>query len=159
MKKKISLLFFCLLSSIFLLQAEAQQLSEQQEESITNEINAFFQEMLGYAEKLDYEKISSTVDDRHKAGFITNKKYYQKYAALIDDFKTNTGTVSNQEITIKEQKTTVLSDKIVLMTVVGIANVKLNDGRIFSNNFHWSFVYEKIDNEWKVIHSHQSLVN
>lgn len=67
--------------------------------------------------------------------------------------------VNKQDISIKDQKVTVLSDKIALLTVSGVSKANLTDGRVFSSNFHWSFVYEKIANNWKVIHSHQSLKN
>lgn len=115
-----------------------------------------FQKMLVLAEKLEFNKLSSGVNDTREAGFITNEKYYARYSSLIEDVKTNAQGISKQDISIKEKKITVLSDKIVLMTASGVAKAKLDDGREIAADFHWSFVYEKIDNDWKVIYSHQS---
>ena len=159
MKKLIPLLVIYLLLNLNVQPIAAQKLSDELIGTLKNEVDSFFYEMIDYAEKLDYDKLSSAVDDRYHAGFISNKKYYSSYSDLFNELKPNLVGVSKQVITIKEKKTTVLSDYIALMTVAGVANVILNDDRTFSNNFHWSFLYEKIDGNWKVIHSHQSLVN
>ena len=140
----------------FMIQSVAQTLSKQQVVQITNQVDSVFQEMLILAEKLEYDKLSSGVDDTREAGFISNRKYYPHYASMIDELKPSAQGVSHQDISINQKKITVLSDKIVLMTTSGISNAYLNDGREITVNFHWSFVYEKIDNNWKVIHSHQS---
>jgi hypothetical protein len=71
--------------------------------------------------------------------------------------KLNAQGVGQQDISIKEKKITVLSNKIVLMTVSGVSMANLPDGREITVNFQWSFVFEKINNSWKVIHSHQSI--
>lgn len=137
---------------------EGQSLSEKQSEQIEKHIDSVFQKMVTFAEKLDFDAISSGVDDSHGAGFITNNRYYLRYDSLVSDTKSNAQGISKQAISITDKKTTVLSGKIVLMTVSGVAKAYINDGREISVNFHWSFVYEKIGNCWKVIHSHQSIV-
>ena len=158
MKKVIIILISFLLSFAFTIHLEAQSLTEQQAKLLKNEVDAIFQEMLISAEKLDYDKLSTGVDDKHRAGFITNGKYYSQYSLLIDEMKLNAQGVGQQDISIKEKKITVLSDKIVLMTVSGVSMADLPDGREITVNFHWSIVFEKIKNSWKVIHSHQSSV-
>ncbi|HCE58258.1 MAG TPA: hypothetical protein DER09_10625 [Prolixibacteraceae bacterium] len=150
----ISILF--LLSFGFITQAEGQTLSNRQTEQIKNQVDSMFQKMLVLAEKLEFSKLSTGVNDTREAGFITNGKYYARYSSLIEDVKNNAQGISQQDISIKEKKITVLSDKIVLMTASGVAKAKLDDGREIAADFHWSFVYEKIDNDWKVIYSHQS---
>ncbi|MGE0019619.1 MAG: nuclear transport factor 2 family protein [Draconibacterium sp.] len=150
----ISILF--LLSFGFVTQAEGQTLSNRQTEQIKNQVDSVFQKMIVLAENLEFNKLSSGVHDTREAGFITNGKYYARYSSLIEDVKNNAQGISHQDISIKEKKITVLSDKIVLMTASGVAKANLNDGRVIAADFQWSFVYEKIDNEWKVIYSHQS---
>lgn len=150
----ISILF--LLSVGFITQAMGQTLSDRQTELIKSQVDSMFQKMLVLAEKLEFNKLSSGVNDTREAGFITNGKYYARYSSLIEDVKTNAQGISQQDISIKEKKITVLSDKIVLMTASGVAKAKLDDGREIAADFHWSFVYEKIENDWKVIYSHQS---
>ena len=156
MKQLIIISISFLLSIGFTEQSKGQTLSKRQTELIKNQVDSIFQEMLVFAEKLDFDELSSGVDDTHGAGFITNGKYYSEYSSLIEDVKLNAQGISQQDISIKEKKITVLSKDIVLMTASGVAKANLNDGRELATDFHWSFVYEKIDNKWKVIYSHQS---
>ena len=156
MKKLTVISIFSLLLFGFITQAEGQTLSNQQTERIKNQVDSMFQKMLVFAEKLDFNAISSGVSDKHAAGFIANDKYYARYSSLIEEMKTNTRGISRQDISIREKKITVLSDKIVLLTASGLAKAILDDGREIAADFHWSFVFEKMDNDWKVIFSHQS---
>jgi len=151
MKNRNTFLLTCLLWVSFLVPAKAQQ-----EEAIINEVDANFTQMLAYGETLDYEKLSAGVDDSQQAGFIANGNYYAKYATLISEMKAAAKGVDRQKFSIREKKITPLSDQLALMTVAGSATVYLEDGREFPVSFHWSFVYKKTGDEWKVIHSHQS---
>ena len=150
----ISIIF--LLSYGFITPAKGQTLSNKQTEQIKNQVDSVFQKMVVMAENLEFNKLSSGVNDTHEAGFISNGKYYARYSALIEDVKNNAQGISHQDISVREKKITVLSDKIVLITASGVAKANLSDGRVIAADFHWSFVYEKIDNDWKVIYSHQS---
>lgn len=156
MKKLIIISISFLLSFGLIEQSEGQTLSKRQTELIKDHVDSIFQKMLVFAEKLDFDELSSGVDDTHGAGFITNGKYYSEYSSLIEDVKLNAQGISQQDISIKEKKITVLSKDIVLLTASGVAKAYINDGREIAANFNWSFVYEKIDNKWKVIYSHQS---
>ena len=104
----------------------------------------------------DFNELSLGVEDKHKAGFISNGNFYADYATLIHEVKLNAKGISHQNINVQQKKITVLSDKMVLMTASGSSMARVTDGREFTSNFHWSFVYEKINSEWKVIYSHQS---
>lgn len=157
MNKLLFIFISFLLSFGFTAQSEGQTLSKSQTELIKNQVDSAFQKMVVFAEKLEFNKLSSGVDDTHKAGFITNGKYYADYSSLIEDVKLNAQGISQQDISIKDKNMTVLSDKIVLLTVSGVSVARINDGREISANILWSFVYEKIENNWKVIYSHQSI--
>jgi hypothetical protein len=99
------------------------------------------------------------VDDRYNTGFIINNTYFAKYDSLINILKSNKRIGTKQSITIQNKKITVLTDNIVLFTASGDASVELNTGQSFNVKFFWSFVYEKFNNDWKVIQSHQSQSN
>ena len=159
MKKATAVPLSFLFSCLILMQATAQNLTEAEEMSIRSEVNRIFNDMLIIAEDLDYDGLSSGVDDRYHAGFIANGNYYAHYSSLIADLKPNAQGVRQQDISVGEKKTTVLSDDIVLMTVSGVSRAELVDGREIKASFHWSFVYKKIDNSWKVVFSHQSQAN
>lgn len=154
---KLFLIFISFLLSFgFTAQSEGQTLSKSHTELIKNQVDSIFQKMVVLAEKLDFNELSSGVDDTNKAGFIVNGKYYADYSSLIDDVKLNAQGISQQDISIKEKNITVLSDRIVILTALGVSVARINDGREISANILWSFVYEKINNNWKVIYSHQS---
>lgn len=156
MKKLIFISITFLLSYGLSAQSGGQTLSKSKTELIKNEVDSIFQKMIVFAEKLDFNALSSGVDDTHEAGFITNGKYYSDYISLVNDLKLAAQGISRQAISVNEKKITVLSDRIVLMTASGISKAYITDGRELTINFHWSFVYEKMDNNWKVIYSHQS---
>ena len=115
--------------------------------------------MIKAAEKLDYNKLSTGVDDRYNAGFIVNNIYFSKYDSLANILKANLQNGARQIITIQKEKISVLTDNIALLTASGIADVEINSNQSFSIKFFWSFVFEKFDGDWKVIQSHQSQTN
>ena len=143
----------------FNLQLKGKNLKNQQKSKIEKQVDSTFQRMVKVAENLDYDKISKGVDDKYNAGFIVNNAYFEKYEALINVLKANLQTGTKQRITIQNKKITVLSDSIALLTASGDSNVELNTGQSFNVKFLWSFVFEKSNNDWKVIQSHQSKTN
>lgn len=159
MKKILTIILACFLFLGFSNQSEAQNLTNQQKVKIEKQVDSVFHSMIDAAEKLDYDKLNTGVDDRNNAGFIVNGAYYSEYETLADFLKSNVQDGSRQSITIKTKKITVLTDRIVLLSATGIANVELNSNQSFSSDFLWSFVYEKVNDEWKVIQSHQSQAN
>lgn len=128
-------------------------------QSPAEEVDKVFVQSLKYAESLDYDKISSDVCDKRQAGFMVNGQFYKLYANLITTMKKDAQGIKGQKITIKEKNITALSESLVLLTAHGVAEARLDDGRVFNVGFLWSFVYEKTDKGWKVIHSHQSRAN
>lgn len=156
MKKTLTVSLICFLAIGFSEQSNGQNITSVQKSKIEEQIDSIFHTMIKAAENLDYDKLSAGVDDRYNAGFITNGSYFTKYDSLVNILKTNIQAGARQSISIHKEKITVLSDSIVLITASGDANVVLNSSQSFTARFLWSFVYEKINNEWKVVQSHQS---
>ncbi|HEY4785397.1 MAG TPA: nuclear transport factor 2 family protein [Bacteroidales bacterium] len=159
MKTTLTISFICFLILGFNGQSKGQNLTKLQKSKIEKQVDSIFQTMVKAAENVDYDKISLGVDDRHKAGFIVNNSYFTKYDSLINMLKTNSRSGTKQHIIIQNKKITVLSDNIVLLTASGETNIELATGQSFNIKFLWSFVYEKMNNDWKVIQSHQSRAN
>ena len=136
--------------------SNAQRLSDQKKVLIEQQIDSVFQASVKVAEQIDYNELSKGVDDRHNAGFIVNRSYYPQYKLLIEKLKEIQPEGARQSISVDTKKITVLSEKIALLTASGTAKGELGSGQTFNAGFLWSFVYEKIDNKWKVIQSHQS---
>jgi hypothetical protein len=156
MKTFLIFSFICFLTLAFTAPSKGQSLSNLQQSTIEKQVDSIFLTMVKAAENLDYDQISKGVDDRHHAGFIVNGTYYVKYDSLITILKANLRSGTKQRITLQSKKITVLSDRLVLLTASGDTNVELPAGQSFQAKFTWSFVYEKFNNDWKVIYSHQA---
>ena len=159
MKTTLTILIICILTVGLNGQLKGQNLTNIQKSKIEKQVDSIFLDMVKAAENVDYDKISVGVDDKYNAGFIVNNSYYSKYDSLIGILKANLRSGTKQIITFQNKKITVLSESIVLLTASGNANVELNTGQSFNVKFFWSFVYEKFNNDWKVIQSHQSQAN
>lgn len=159
MKTTIAVFLLCFFIFVFNRQSIGQNLTDLQKATIEKQVDTIFLAMIKAAENLDYDKLSIGVDDRYRAGFIINESYYTKYDSMINNLIANLRSGAKQSITIQNKKITVISDNIVLLTASGNSNVELNTGQSFNVKFLWSFVYEKINNDWKVIQSHQSQAN
>jgi hypothetical protein len=159
MKTIAALFLISFFSPVFNGSLKGQNLSIPNAAAIEKQVDSAFMTMVKIAERLDYDKLSNGVDDRYKAGFLVNDSFYADYVSLMRNFGANVQSGTKQSITIQEKKITVLSDTIVLLSASGYTNVQFNSGGMFTTTFLWSFVYVKFNNDWKVIHSHQSLKN
>jgi hypothetical protein len=159
MKTTLTLSLICILTFGFNERSKAQNLTMPKQLMIEKQVDSIFHSMVKAAENVDYDKISVGVDDRYNAGFLINNSYYTKYDSLISTLKSNLRSGTKQNIKIQNKKITVLSDNIVLLTASGESRIESNTGQPLTIEFLWSFVYEKINNGWKVIQSHQSLAN
>jgi hypothetical protein len=133
-----------------------QNLASKQVTRIEQEIDSAFSIMVKAAENLDAEKLRQGVDDRYQAGFITNGVYYAQFDSLMINFTSRSKGILRQTISLQKKKITVLSGSLALLTASGEASADATDGRKFKAGFLWSFVYARINDQWKVIHSHQS---
>jgi hypothetical protein len=156
MTKTMTMVFMCILASGLADSSYGQKVSDKEQRIIENEIELNFHEMIKEAENLDYDKLNQGVDDRYNAGFIVNGTYFTRYDSLHTVMKSRAQGTTSQSIAILKEKITVLSDHTVLLTAAGNAKIDFSSGQQLNVQFFWSFVYEKIENTWKVIYSHQS---
>ena len=146
-------LLFCLSQNSY-----EQSISNQQKEEIGERVDSIFHCMIKSAENLDFDQLCQGVDDKHSAGFILNGVYFSHFDSLINTLRGLSGSAIRQSITLLNEKVSVLSQNIVVLTAFGISNVEINDGNHKTSKFFWSFVYEKEGPHWKVIQSHQSSI-
>ena len=159
MKTTLTISLICFLLLGINGQSKGQKLTKPQQSKIEKQVDSIFQTMIKAAENVDYDNISLGVDDKYNAGFIVNNSYFTKYDSLISIFKANLRNGTKQSIAIQNKKITVLSENIVLLTASGDSNIELPNGQTLNVKFLWSIVYEKINDDWKVIQSHQSRAN
>ena len=156
MKKSLFSLLFCfLLIGLFNI-SNGQTVISKSNPAVEKEIDAVFNKSLQAAESMDVPKLVSCVDDTQHAGFISNGNYYNNFNDIANILKSREPGSIKQTITVEKKKITVLAENIALVTASGLSKIEVNGGNPFEVNFFWTFVYEKINNEWKVIQSHQS---
>jgi hypothetical protein len=155
MKRFFCSIYLLLIASIVAC-TNAQQLSENQKDKIVKEIESVFQKSIDVGESIDVEAIRAQVDDRLQAGFIDGGIYFDSFAQVMSGFEERVQGIKSQKIEVHKKRITVLSENLALLTASGKSQANLVDGRTFEGKFAWSFVYSKIEGEWKVIHSHMS---
>lgn len=134
----------------------SQDLTNALIEQIENEVSLIFDKSIEAGEELDVEAISNNINDSLKTGFIDNGFYFKSFEELMVGFKSGIQGLEHQKFNVDTKKITVLSKNNVLLTAHGDYSTKVDDGRILTGRFGWTFVYSKIDGKWKVIHSHMS---
>jgi hypothetical protein len=157
--KKISFRFLLLTLALLFLAFNIypeEELTEAEKANIVTEINSLFEMSIKAGESLDIKGITENVDDTLRAGFIDNGIYFSSFDNVMILFMNRIKGIDSQKMFIEDKKTTVLSSKIVLVSASGNSEARLSDGRIINGKFAWSLVYSKINNEWKIIHTHMS---
>ena len=134
----------------------AEGLTSSQKEKISSEISMLFEKSIKAGESFDIDGITGNVNDTLKAGFIDNGLFFNAFDELMTGFKEGIKGFRSQKMNITNKRITILSDNVVLVTASGNYTVTLEDGRTLSGRFAWTFVYSKINDKWKVIHSHMS---
>ena len=134
----------------------SQELSSTTIDKIENEISKIFEKSIKAGEKLDINGISENINDSLKTGFIDNGLYFKSFEDVMVGFKKGISGLEYQKMIIDTKQITVLSENNILLTAHGDYSAKVIDGRILSGKFAWTFVYSKINGDWKVIHSHMS---
>ncbi len=134
----------------------SQELTGSQKAKITAEITTLFEKSIKAGERLDISGITENVSDTLSAGFIDNGLYYQSFAVLMKGFREGIRGLKSQKMEVLDKKITVLSDNAVLLTASGNYSADIEDGRVITGKFAWSFVYSRINSNWKVIHTHMS---
>lgn len=156
MTKTFTLSMIAVLFMGFIEQTNGQNISSQQKAAIEKQVDAVFHQMIKIAENIDYDKLAQGVDDENNAGFIINGGYFTRFDSLVTTLKARSQGATKQTITLQKEKITVLSESIVLLTAFGESKIEISPENVFTIKFYWSFVYEKINNAWKVVQSHQS---
>ena len=134
----------------------SQGLTENQKEKIASEINALFEKNAKAGENIDVKGLTEFVNDTLKAGFIDNGIFLNSFDELMKGQKEAFIGIKSLKYNIFNKKITVLADNAALLTASGNASLALEDGRTITAGFAWTFVYSKVNGNWKIIHTHMS---
>ena len=134
----------------------SQELTQNQKEKIASEIAANFEKNIKVAEIFDIKGLTDCVNDTLKAGFIDNGFFFNSFDEVMKGFKEGIKGLKSQKFSISNKKITVLANNAALLIASGNFSVALEDGRTITGGFAWTFVYSKVNDNWKIIHSHMS---
>ena len=134
----------------------SQGLTQNQKEKIVLEIATDFEKNIKAAESFDAKGLTDCVNDTFKAGFINQGIFLNSFDEVMKGHQEAITSYKSLKYSISNKKITVLADNAALLTVSGNASISLQDGRTFTGNFAWTFVYAKVTENWKIIHTHMS---
>jgi hypothetical protein len=134
----------------------SQKLTQKQKEKIASDITALFEKSIKSAESIDSKGIADFVDDALKAGFIDNGNFLHSFDEVMKGYTESIIGIKSQKLNVSNKKITVLADNAALLTASGNFSVALEDGRTLTGGFAWTFVYSKVNDNWKIVHSHMS---
>ena len=135
----------------------AQRLESVEDVATVEEaVGAKFAADIKAAEQMVVKDLIAGVDDRYKAGFIARDKFYGDFSTMMLDLLPESSRIRSQEINVERKRIVALAVDAALVTACGNYVATTTSGETFGGQFAWTFVYAKIDDKWKVIHSHQS---
>ena len=134
----------------------SQGLTKNQKEKIASDITVLFEKNMKAGENIDSKGLANFVDDTLNAGFINNGNFLNSFDEVMKGYNEGIKGVKSLKYNISNKKITVLADNAALLTASGNASLTLEDGRIIPGSFAWTFVYSKVNGNWKIIHSHMS---
>jgi hypothetical protein len=134
----------------------SQGLTQNQKEKIAAEIALDFEKNIKASESFDAKGLTDCVNDTLKAGFINNGIFMNSFDEVMKGYQEGIKGVKSLKYSISNKKITVLADNAALLTVSGNVSLALEDGRTIKGDFAWTFVYSKVNNIWKIIHTHMS---
>ena len=134
----------------------SQELTKNQKEKIASEIVADFEKNIKASESFDAKGLTDCVDDTLKAGFMNNGIFLNSFDEVMRNYDEGIRGVKSLKYSISNKRITVLADNVALLTASGNVSLVLEDGRIITGGFAWTFVYTKVNKNWKIIHTHMS---
>jgi uncharacterized protein (TIGR02246 family) len=133
-------------------------MTEAERTAIEKEITELYESVMEASENVDISATASIISDEYNLGFIDSGEFFNNSQDITEVFKEGFSKLERQEtLDRKEYRLAVLAPDIVVGTDQTKTAVYHKDGSVFTGNFALTFVIVKIDGEWKVIHSHQSV--
>jgi ketosteroid isomerase-like protein len=133
-------------------------MTEAERAAIEKELTEMYKKSMEAMEKVDTSDWAAVYSDKYKLGFIDSGEFVLKSADMIKGFTEGYTHLERQELQKEiEFRLAVLAPDIVVGTDLTRTAAYFKDGKVFTGNFAHTMVLVKIDGEWKVIHTHQSV--
>ena len=147
---------FCLIA--FACQQKQNSLSQIELKEITSSASVVVQKVFDYSNNMDFETGLNHYSASAESYFITDgimhnlddlKKAYRAIGPSVEDL----------ENTIESWNVNVLSEDVVTFTLPVQLRLKLKEIPEYTGKLIWTATLQKQDDEWKIVHSHESWLN
>jgi len=158
--KQINYLFLLILIT-FLSCKESGQLKQQEvltEEkklTIISEIQSLLKSTVGGLNNLNVDSVFKSMSAMNFSTFINNGVIFSDYDSTYATFKKMYAQIESLNVVLSNEKYTVLSVNSALFSA-GFKEDLIVKNKNFSNQGAMTCVFQRIDNNWKMIHVHQS---
>jgi uncharacterized protein (TIGR02246 family) len=139
-----------------LMAADPAQNPSAKGEDIVATINALMDQVSRTAETLDAQKTVAILTDAPDAVFFFCSKPYSK-AALAKALAEIYGTLTSMKINMTKTQVTVLGPDAAVWTATGTTSSVGKSGETFEESLTETWIWKKIDGQWRVIHYHESV--
>ncbi len=134
-----------------------QSITDAQRATIEDAVRTLTNEMISAAEQADIDSIIVNSNDSYHTGFISNGVFYPSVDSLGAAFRSS--HLREQKIEMSETRISVLAHNVAVLTAHGNLSATDTTGNTFESLFAWTFIYTKVNDDWKITHSHQSFTN
>lgn len=132
-------------------------MTETEAHDIINEVRLIFEKITRYSESAQLGPFLSGYDDSPNfLAFSSDGKMrnFEEFKKICTEYYT---VLKEQKILTIREKFTVIDAYLVILGWTGDITARFRNGDIMNmKNYSITSVFRKIDNKWKIIHSHES---
>jgi ketosteroid isomerase-like protein len=132
-------------------------MTESKTHDIVKDVKVTFDKMTEYSERAQSDLFLSYYDDSPAFLHISGDgkmRNYEEFQKVCAEYY---NTLKEQKITTIREKIHVIDTNLVISGWTGNIIAEFKSGDIMKmNNYSITSVFKKIDNKWKIIHSHES---
>ena len=126
---------------------------------IENEVREQYLEFITVLNQTDAQKWSEFYSKKNFLSAFLSTDFYDNRQKFVDVITEYFSMRESQTIEPQSYKITAISDDLVLITSNEIAVMKLKTGGKVKAIHTFSLIWFKEENEWKIVHSHESWID
>ncbi len=132
-------------------------MTEAESNQIIKEVKSVSGKIIEYTQRAQLDSLLSCYDNA--PAFLAfsgdgQMRNYEEFKKICTEYY---GALKKQDISTIREKFNVIDDDLVILGWSGDIMAEFRNGDTMKlKNYSVTFVFKKIDNQWKVIHSHES---
>jgi ketosteroid isomerase-like protein len=132
-------------------------MTEAENQDIAKRVKGIFDKLTEYSEKAQLDLFLSGYENSPDFLHISSDGKMRNYEELKKICTGYYSSLKEQKILTIQEKIRVIDTNLVILTWTGNIVAQFKSGDIMKmNNYSITSVFKKIDNKWKIIHSHES---